>query len=195
MKQFDLKSAAAGFLAGVLVIGTAFAAGSGIQSATFNATKVSLDGKVLPLQNPLVSIVKAGEKNASNYMPLRELLESMGYTVEWDGGANMVCLTSPDTVITPNQKDGFTLTGSGTIIAQSGSFHAEAGQTLTLTITSSIKGGSADFFLFDPNGKEQRITIGAENMTKTIPLSAGTWAYNCSGKFQDGSVKIVGTIA
>ena len=80
-------------------------------------------------------------------------------------------------------------------IAESGSFQAEDNQTLILNITSDIKGGTVDLFLFNPNGKEQRITIGSTNWTKEIPLEKGTWQYNCSGIFQDGgNIKIVGTI-
>lgn len=82
-----------------------------------------------------------------------------------------------------------------TNIAESGSFRAEDNQTLTLNITSDIKGGEVNLFLFDPNGKEQRITIGSTNMTKEIALEKGTWQYNCSGVFKDGgNIKIVGTI-
>ena len=72
---------------------------------------------------------------------------------------------------------------------------AEQGQTLVLTITSDIKGGSVDLFLFDPNGRQQRVTIGAANVSKEIPLEQGIWQYNCSGVFKDGgNVKIVGTV-
>lgn len=80
-------------------------------------------------------------------------------------------------------------------IAESGSFQAKNGQTLTLDITSTIKGGTVDFFLFDPNGKEQRMTIGSSNFTQEIPLTEGLWQYNCSGIFKDGgNIKIIGTI-
>lgn len=80
-------------------------------------------------------------------------------------------------------------------IAESGSFQAEDHQTLTLTITSDIKGGSVDFFLFDPNGNQQHITIGSADITKEIPLEKGIWQYNCSGLFQDGgNITVTGTI-
>lgn len=80
-------------------------------------------------------------------------------------------------------------------IAESGSFQAENNQTLTLNITSDIKGGSVNLFLFTPDGEEQRIIIGSESMTKEIQLKQGTWNYNCSGMFEDGgSIKIVGSI-
>ncbi len=80
-------------------------------------------------------------------------------------------------------------------ISESGSFQAENNQTLNLAILSNIKGGTVDLFLFDPNGKEQRVTIGSENTNKEITLSKGVWQYNCTGMFKDGgSIKITGTI-
>ena len=80
-------------------------------------------------------------------------------------------------------------------IAESGSFEAEPDQTLILNVTSDIKGGSVDLFLFDPNGKEHRVTIGSDDMTEEIPLEKGVWQYNCSGMFKDGgNIKIIGTI-
>lgn len=80
-------------------------------------------------------------------------------------------------------------------IAESDSFQAENNQTLTLNITSDIKGGSVDLILFAPHGKEQRITISSTDTTKEITLEKGTWQYNCSGIFKDGgNVRIVGTI-
>lgn len=79
-------------------------------------------------------------------------------------------------------------------VAQSASFEAKSGQTLTLEITSSIAGGSVDFFLFSPSKQEQRISITGENDVKVIKLSEGTWAYNCTGFFNSGSISIVGTI-
>lgn len=192
MRRFDFKSAAAGFLVGAAVISAAFAAG-GIQSATASQAKVVLDGVQVRLKNPLVSVVMEGEKNASLYMPVRELLEYAGYTVTWNGAEQTVELTSAQK--TADSGTVFTLTNqNGNQMAASGSFQAAEGQTLKLKITSDIKGGTVDFFLFDPSGKEQRITIGSEDRTKEISLSGGTWAYNCSGKFHSGSLKIVGTI-
>lgn len=84
--------------------------------------------------------------------------------------------------------------GGQSSMIKSASFNAEAGQTLTLTVTSDISGGAVDLFLFGPDGKQQRVTIGGEDMTKTITLTKGTWAYNCTGFFESGSVGIVGTV-
>lgn len=55
-----------------------------------------------------------------------------------------------------------------------------------------------DFFLFSPAGnglnKETRFTFGGSNATKTIELSAGRWAYNCTGFFDSGDIVITGAI-
>lgn len=87
------------------------------------------------------------------------------------------------------------LTNNGeNAITKSGSFEAKDNQTLTLTIQSDIKGGSVDLFFFSPDYREQRITINSSNETKTITLSAGRWAYNCTGFFESGNIVITGTI-
>ena len=81
-----------------------------------------------------------------------------------------------------------------TSITQSSSFEAESGQILTLEITSSIK-GAVDLFLFSPSNEEQRITFGGSDETKTVHLSEGRWAYNCTGFFDSGEISIVGTLS
>lgn len=80
-----------------------------------------------------------------------------------------------------------------TNIIHSSSFEAEDGQVLTLEIKSNVK-GSVDLFLFSPSYEEQRITIGGSDETRTVSLSKGTWAYNCTGFFDSGDITIVGTI-
>lgn len=78
-------------------------------------------------------------------------------------------------------------------IIHSSSFEASDGQVLTLEIESTIT-GTVDLFLFSPTFQEQRITIGSGNDTKTIDLSKGTWAYNCTGFFDSGTISIIGTV-
>lgn len=80
-------------------------------------------------------------------------------------------------------------------IHHSSSFEAQANQRLVLDIQSSITGGTVDLFLFSPNGKEQHITIGGSNKTETISLTAGRWAYNCTGVFMSGTVTIKGQLS
>lgn len=77
-------------------------------------------------------------------------------------------------------------------ITRSGAFEAKDGQILTLTIQSDIKGGSVDLFFFSPDNKEQLINISNSNETKTIKLSSGKWAYNCTGFFESGDITIIG---
>lgn len=85
--------------------------------------------------------------------------------------------------------------GDGTSITESSSFMAKNGDVLTIEITSNISGGQVDLFLFSPDKVEQKISIVNAIESKTIELSDGEWAYNCTGFFDSGSIKIVGIIA
>ena len=80
-----------------------------------------------------------------------------------------------------------------TCLIHSSSFQAKDGQVLTLNVKSDIK-GTVDFFLFSPSYQEQRITFQGNDDTVTVNLSEGTWAYNCTGFFDSGTISIVGTI-
>ena len=89
----------------------------------------------------------------------------------------------------------FHLTSNGQhSITQSGSFEANDNQILTITVLSDIKNGSVDLFLFSPDSKEQRITLSGSDETKTVALSNGRWAYNCTGFFESGTISIIGKI-
>ena len=201
MKKFDLKSFAAGLLIGTLGITTAFAA-AGILSADLCDTKVTLKGAPLSLNHPLISVTMEDGQEPKLYMPADELLTSLGYTLHYDNGKNTVDLlpgnaSLPDAVSYGNGDSVIALANrpEQRNIAESGAFQAENNQTLILEITSDIKGGSVDFFLFDPNGKEQRIVIESSDIVKEIPLEKGLWKYNCSGIFKEGgNVKLIGTI-
>ncbi len=201
MKKFDLKSFAAGLLIGTLGITTAFAA-AGILSADLCDTKVTLKGSPLSLNHPLISVTMEDGQEPKLYMPADELLTSLGYMLHYDNGKNTVDLlpgnaSLPDAVSYGNGDSVIALANrpEQRNIAESGAFQAEDNQTLILEITSDIKGGSIDFFLFDPNGKEQRIVIESSDIVKEIPLEKGLWKYNCSGIFKEGgNVKLIGTI-
>ncbi len=201
MKKFDGKSFVAGVIVGTLGISTAFAA-TGIRSAVLSNTGITLRGASLLLERPLVSVVMEGEQTAGLYVPADEVFEKLGYGVSYDGEKNILDLipgggsqavnggTAQGNVVMDltNHEDQLN-------IAESGSFQAESDQILVISVTSDIKGGTVDLFLFDPTGKEQRITIGSSDMTKEIHLEKGTWQYNCSGMFKEGGiVRIVGTI-
>lgn len=203
MKMFDMKSLVAGIILGTLGITTAFAA-TGIQSAALSSTKVTLNGDSLPLMKSLVLVTMDDEERASLYVPADELLQKLGYTVNYDDINKTIDIIPENN--TPHETTSNIISAGNIVInlanntgqrniAESGSFRAEHNQVLTLDITSDIKGGTVDLFLFDPKGNEQRITIEAANITKEIELEEGIWQYNCSGIFKDGgNVKIVGTI-
>lgn len=203
MKKFDVKSLVAGIIIGTMGITTVYAA-TGIKSAALSNTKITLNGESLSLSKSLISVTMDNEQNESLYIPANELFKKLGYTVNYDGAKNTVNLISGnnrsqevigDVVTEGNVAMNFTNNADQTNIAKSGAFRAENNQTLTINITSDIKGGSVDLFLFDPNGKEQKITIGSSNMTKEITLEKGVWKYNCSGVFKDGgNIKVVGEI-
>jgi len=203
MKKFDVKSLVAGIIIGTLGITTVYAA-TGIKSAALSNIKITLNGESLPLSKSLISVTMDNEQNESLYIPANELFEKLGYTVNYDGANNSVNLILDkkrsqeiigDIVTEGNVALNFTNNANQTNIAESGAFRAENNQTLTINITSDIKGGLVDLFLFDPNGKEQKITIGSSNITKEIALEKGVWKYNCSGVFKDGgNIKVLGQI-
>ena len=91
MKKLNAKSLVLGFIIGIVGISTIFAANE-IKSANFSNTTVTLGGVSVPLENPLVSIVKDDEKDMQLYMPVRELLEYIGYSVNWDEAKNNIDL-------------------------------------------------------------------------------------------------------
>ncbi len=203
MRKFDLKSLAAGFIIGTLGLTTVFGA-AGIQSAALSNTKVTLNGALLSLGQPLISVKMDDGQDASLYAPVNEVLEKLGYAVNYDEASNTIDIITEHS---KEQEAAGQAAPQGNVvidlanhpgqrnIAESGSFQAEDGQRLTLEITSDIEGGSVDLFLFDPTGIEQRITIESVNMRKTIVLSKGEWKYNCSGIFKEGgNVRIVGMI-
>lgn len=84
-----------GLLAGLLILaGSAVFAANIISSAEFNETRVIFDDEILELPMPMVSVILEGGGNISNFMPVRGVLEAMGYTVGWDGEANAVIVSS-----------------------------------------------------------------------------------------------------
>lgn len=103
--KFDLKSIFCGIIIGSVGITTVFAAG-GIKSATYNNNSVIFNGKKLDLsETPMVSVVKDNEASASNYMPVRSVLEQMGYDVDWDGNSNSVIINDKTNSVSENNED------------------------------------------------------------------------------------------
>lgn len=89
-----LKSLSAGCIIGALGVTTVIAVPA-IKSASFNSHKVVFDGKQLNLSNaPMISITKNDDNNIANYMPLRSVVEQMGYDVQWDDAKSTVFINS-----------------------------------------------------------------------------------------------------
>lgn len=104
-----MKKEIKGFIAGLLVstVGlTSVFASVGIKSAQFNSNKVIFNGKTLDLSSQqMISVIKDGEENMSNYMPVRAVLEQMGYNVDWNSDTQSVIINSHDyipPISTPN---------------------------------------------------------------------------------------------
>lgn len=120
-----------------------------------------------------------------------------------DGGTKLanvtVRLVQTKSPVSTEGNPYFQIKSNGKSILHSGSFEAQSGQTLTITAESSIKGGTVDFFLFSPAGnglnEVTTFTFGGSNATKTVELSAGRWAYNCTGFFDSGNIEITGAIS
>jgi hypothetical protein len=201
MKKIDFKSLVIGFVIGTMGITTVFAANS-IKSAAYVSTKVKINGTAVQLSNPLVSILRTGQRDTQLYAPVAELLASLGYSVEKDTKQNTINIIPKNS----STKENTSQVSKGQVvinlknrsshgITESGYFEAQDNQILTLRITTNIKDGTVDLFLFAPDGKEQRITIGSSDITNEIKLSRGVWAYNCMGMFKDGgNIQILGTV-
>lgn len=83
MKKINLKNLIVGIIIGTIGLTTVFAAG-GIKSAVYSDSKIYIKGNNIPLSDSLAFIVKEGSNDAKAYAPVRELLEKLGYLVEWN---------------------------------------------------------------------------------------------------------------
>lgn len=101
MNKERYKGMVIGFILCLLLSTGVLTAASAIGSATFNNTAVIFNGEALDLPLPLISVVPEGETNVSNYMPVRGVLEAMGYTVDWDGANNAILVTNQAQAQTP----------------------------------------------------------------------------------------------
>ena len=92
MKKFSL-----GLLIGILLSSSIIVFGANIiKSAEYNNTNVSINGVVQELENPLVSIIEEGSPNMVNYMPIREILENLGYNVNWIESKNTIDISKKE---------------------------------------------------------------------------------------------------
>ena len=102
-----MKNIIKGIVIGIIVCMLSFSfvyATGGIGSATFNTNNVNFNGKVLDLSSaPMISVVMEGETNFSNYMPVRAILEQMGYLIDWDDSTSTVMVKNKPA---PNAEEG-----------------------------------------------------------------------------------------
>ena len=95
LKRFSgVKGFVCGLLIGTIGITTVFASAGGIRSAVFNSNIIVFNGEQLELSQPMISVINEGEHDARNFMPVRAVLEAMGYEVDWDGSRNAVIVNS-----------------------------------------------------------------------------------------------------
>jgi hypothetical protein len=88
-----------GLLIGImLTIGVTTYAVPEIQSAVFSPDiKLVVDGEQLDTQ--IVSVIKSGEVNMTNYVSARSLAEALGATVEWDGATRTISVAESVPVV------------------------------------------------------------------------------------------------
>lgn len=128
-----IKGFIIGLLMGTLGMVTVFAA-SGIKSAEFNDNKVIYNGKALDLTNAqMISVIKDGEENISNYMPVRAILEQMGYTISWDSTNNSVVINK-EYLLNDGTKVKEKIENQGLDIKQ---FREELAETINLNAVNS----------------------------------------------------------
>lgn len=195
------------FIAGIIVGGmcmTAFAGGI-ISSAEYKSYDINLNGENVISNAELVSVLEKNSNNMKLYMPVRDVLEELGYTVEWDKNNSTVNIVNSSNYYGKNNYDTKDSASNQVInlknrntfnMSESGNFYAKDNQVLKLQIDANLINGSVDFVLFNPDGDEQEsINITKINDTKIIELSKGRWAYNCSGMFRGGGeCRIIGII-
>lgn len=197
-----MKEFIAGLIIGSIGITSVFGA-SFIKSAEYKSYDISLNGEKISISEPFISVTDTND-SAKVYMPVREILEALGYTVSLYDKSNTINIVNDKSYYNieqpPNNESNnvvIDLKNRNTFnMAESGNFYAKDNQTLKLQIDANVINGSVDFTLFNPDGEEcDTIHITKMNETKTIELSKGRWAYNCTGMFRGGGeCKIVGII-
>ena len=85
-----------GIVIGAMLAASVTAIAASILSADYNANKVIFDGKELELERPLISVIddEMTDGAFANYMPVRAVLEAMGYSVAWDSANSSVIVTT-----------------------------------------------------------------------------------------------------
>ena len=175
-----------GLVVGLLLAGTTVLAANAIASATFNDTRVIFNGEMLELPLPLISVITEANPYAiSNYMPVRAVLEAMGYVVDWDGENNAILVSTPQ-AITPQAgyisldevmetpipfiPQGFIPYNDiiQSLVAQ-GIYWAMAGNDRTITFSSNLGPGMPDLTLYFGETRVWDITNTIDNPLLITP--------------------------
>ena len=89
-----MKKLLIGFAFGVVAsTSISIVASEVIQRAEFNNVRVRFNGHQLVLSENILSVQTQGSENIVNYMPVRAVLEGMGYTVNWNGQEQIIEIT------------------------------------------------------------------------------------------------------
>jgi len=90
-----IKVVAAGLMAVLMMSTSAVYAAPVLRDAYFNQNGVVFNGVELELSQPLVSIYRDNDP-LRNYMPVRDVLEAMGFVVDFDAATGKVLVFSAD---------------------------------------------------------------------------------------------------
>ncbi len=91
MRKFNVKSFTCGLLIGIIGIATVYATG-GMESAE---VKVLFNSSIIPLKNSFIAV--DGKDEAKMYMTVKEILEYLGYNVEWNGSKRSIIISTKTT--------------------------------------------------------------------------------------------------
>ena len=86
-----MKKLLAGFLAGAFLLSSVnVLANDSIENAELNSVRVILNGYQIKLNEALLDIQNVNSQNKVNFMPFRELLEYLGYHIEFNSETNNI---------------------------------------------------------------------------------------------------------
>ncbi len=176
MKKFIM-----GLVTGLTISTTVVFGSNMIKSAEYNTSKIIFDGVELDTSGqPMVSIQEEGSSGVKNYMPVRSVLEQMGYNVQWDGVNNTVIIKSStvdkDTVVNSNN----------TMVETSKTITYSVDENVSFTDNSEIKvlntyttdTVTADGSIFSADNGHLFFGIELEVLVRSTPQSDSFWYPN-----------------
>lgn len=127
IKNIKFKSFLMGIIVTCIGIHIGLIAGQ-IKLSKFSSVKIMLDNNTIQLKHPLVSIVKSGKKDSRLYIPAQELLEYLGFMVDFNSNDNSINLIDTniekineiDNLITNNKGENIQVYEQG--IGENGKF-------------------------------------------------------------------------